>query len=142
MEIKCAGLSPGTARFKGIKIGTLALISLALGGALAGIGGAGEVLGSQYHYLQGYVTSFGYDGIAVACMASYHPIGVILTSIVIASLRVGGIALSRELGVSTDFVVALQGIVIMFLVAPMIAEAFLGNRFFKVSKKGSENPDG
>lgn len=125
LEMKCAGLSPGTARYKGIKIGTLTLISLALGGALAGIGGAGEVLGSQYHYLQGYVSSFGYDGIAVACMASYHPLGVILTSIVIASLRVGGIALSRELGVSTDFVVALQGVVIMFLVTPLIAETFL-----------------
>ncbi len=122
LEMKSAGLSPLTARFQGVNITTMALISMTLGGALAGMGGALEVLGGKHAYLHEYFLNYGWDGVAISYMAGGNPIGIIIASLVMASIRVGAAALDRRTGISIYFTVALQGVVIVFMVCPYLIE--------------------
>ena len=118
LEMKSAGLSPLTAKFQGVNINRLAMLSMVLGEAMAGIGGSLEVLGGKHAYLNEYFLNYGWDGVAISYMAAGNPIGIIVASLVMAMVRVGAAALERKSGVSIYFAVALQGIIIVLMVCP------------------------
>ncbi len=134
LEIKSAELSPLTAKFQGVNINVMTVLALVIGGAMAGLGGSLEVLGGRYLYLDSYFKNYGYDGIAVSYMANNNPIGIILSALIISMLKVGAIALDRETIISSNYVIALQGIIITLLVSPYIVKLILGQ--FK-REKGS-----
>jgi ABC-type uncharacterized transport system permease subunit len=133
LEIKSAGISPLTAKYQGINIKMMAIIAMVIGGAIAGLGGAVEVLGGRYVYLDTYFKNYGYDGIAVSYMARNNPIGIILTSLIISMLKVGAIALDRQTVISSNFVIALQGIMITLFVTPYIVQMIMEK--FKIQTK-------
>ena len=125
LEMKSAGLNPLAARYQGVSTKTMSLLSMLIGGALAGLGGSLEVLGGRYLYLDTYFTSYGYDGIAVAYMASNNPIGVIITAFIISVLKVGAVALDRQTNVSIYYITALQGLIITLLVSPYLVRSIV-----------------
>ena len=57
-----------------------------ISGALAGIGGACEVLGSRYRYVDAMISSPGYawTGVITTLMAGHSPLGVLFCSIFMA----------------------------------------------------------
>lgn len=140
LELKSAGLSPLTAKFQGVNIKRMALLSMVLGGALAGVGGSLEILGGKHAYLNEYFLNYGWDGVAVSYMAGGNPIGIIFASLVMAIIRVGATALDRRTGISIYFTVALQGIVIVLMVCPHLIQ-LMSKKFARVfhhRKKDSE----
>lgn len=134
LELKSTGFNPLASKFQGINIKAMALLAMAIGGAMAGFAGAVEVLGGKYLYQDAYFTNVGFDGIAVAYMARNNPIAVIITSIFISTLKVGAGALDRQVGVSAYFSIALQGLIIAFLVSPYLVRSL----FEKIKKRKVE----
>jgi len=125
LEMKSAGLNPLASRYQGVNTKTMSVLAMVIGGAMAGLGGAVEVLGGRYLYLDTYFASFGYDGIAVSYMAANNPIGVIITAFIISVLKVGAVALDRQTNVSIHYITALQGLIITLLVSPYLVRAVL-----------------
>lgn len=110
-KVRAVGENAAAARHAGISV-TRTMMGVALvSGGLAGLAGVGEVAG-----LKGYLTAdlspgFGYAGIVVAMLAGLSPLGVVISSLFIASVFVGADSMSRALGVSSylaDLVVALS----------------------------------
>lgn len=122
LEMRAAGASPVTARYLGINNKWLCLLAMALGGALASMGGALEVLGGQHVYFDEFFTNYGFDGIAIAYMAGSNPLGIIVTALIVSMIRVGALAISRTTGISPYFVTTLQGVIIILLVTPRFVE--------------------
>ena len=118
LELKSAGLSPLTAKFQGININRMSILSMVIGGALAGIGGSLEILGGKHAFLNDYFLNYGWDGVVVSYMSGGNPIGIIFGSLVMAVIKVGAAALDRKTGISIYFTVALQGIIIVLMVCP------------------------
>ncbi len=108
-EVRALGINPVAAKHAGISQNATIFKVAMLSGGLAGMAGVSEVAG-----LKGYLTldispGFGYTGIAVAMLASLHPIGVVLSAIFIASVYVGADSMGRSLGIPSyiaDTVVA------------------------------------
>lgn len=125
LEMKAAGLNPTAARYQGIHTSTMGMYGMVLGGVCAALGGALEVLGGSYAYSDGYFVQYGYDGIAISFMAGNNPLGIILSSVFMAIIRVGSLVVSRKTGVSTYFVSIFQGIVIALLVTPSLTDTVL-----------------
>ncbi len=125
LELKAAGLNPVFSRYQGIKVGSMGLLGMLLGGAAAALGGAFEVLGGSHSYTDEYFLQYGFDGIAIAFMAGNNPLGIIVSSIFMAAVRVGSLAVSRRTGVSTYFVSILQGLIIVLLVVPYFSDSIL-----------------
>ena len=119
------GLNPRVAARQGISVGREGTIALALGGALAGLGGATELLGNQLRV--GYVFSpgWGFDAIVIALLARGNALAVIPFALYFGFLRNGALVLQQELQVSPDLVLAMGG-------APVIlVAAIIGYRAYK-----------
>lgn len=126
LEMRVTGTSVLAARYQGVKTRIVGLLGMILGGALASMGGALEVLGGQHVYFDEFFTNYGFDGIAIAYMAGGNPLGIILTSLVIAMIRVGALTVSRRTGMSPYFVTVLQGVIIILLVVPQLLDTLRG----------------
>ena len=134
LEMKSAGLNPLAAKFQGVNTKIISMLALVIGGAIAGLGGSLEVLGGRYQYLDTYFTSYGYDGIAVSYMANNNPVGVIVTALIVSMLKVGSIALDRQTIISSNYAVALQGLIITLLVSPYLVRSMVGRFNLKKPK--------
>ena len=60
-----------------------------LSGAIAGLAGAEQVLGVYGAFYDNFSPGYGFDGIAVAMLANFNPIGVILAAFLFGALNSG-----------------------------------------------------
>ena len=129
-RIRAVGLSRDASRYAGMAVPRTTMLALTLSGALCGIAGSMLVFGSISHRmvtdgsLTGFTGSAGFNGIVVALFGGLNPLWTILSSFVFAGLLVGGDAMQVVTGVPSDLVVALNGLVVVFVVSV----AFLRHR--------------
>jgi simple sugar transport system permease protein len=124
-EIRAIGLNMTAAENAGISVKRGVLIALLISGAMAGLGGSGEVLGVHRRFIEGFSPGYGWDGLAVALVGGLHPIGVVLAAVLFGALRSGGMMMTRATGVPLDIVLLLQALVIVFVSAPMLIRLLL-----------------
>jgi simple sugar transport system permease protein len=119
-EVRAIGLNPVAARHKGVPVGRRVIIAMAISGAIAGLGGAGETLGTYRRFIQSFSPGYGFDGIAVALVAGLNPLGVIPAAVMFGILRAGGTYMDQFTDVPAEFIVVIQALVILFIVAPQL----------------------
>jgi len=119
-EIRAIGLNPSAAEAGGISIGKGIVLALVISGAMAGLGGAGEVLGNHRRFIEGFSPGYGWDGLAVALVGGLNPAGVLLASVLFGALRSGGMAMTRVSHVPLDIATILQALVVLFVAAPKL----------------------
>ncbi len=124
-RIRAVGLNINAARFAGIPVGTYAMLALTLSGALAGLGGAVQVLGLHHRMFTdgsaaGFTGSAGFNGIVTALFGGLHPLGTIPSSIIFGGLLVGANKLQRTVQVPSSLAIALNGLIVIFVVATQI----------------------
>jgi simple sugar transport system permease protein len=115
-EARAVGQAPGSARAGGISIGAVQIKLFLISGALAGLTGMQQILADRGYLPQNYVSQLGFTGIAVAFLGQNHPIGIVFAAILWAILARGESALQLETDVPREFVIILQGILIMTVV--------------------------
>ena len=130
-EIRAIGLNPAAAETGGINIKRRIILALIISGALAGLGGAGEVLGVHRRFIDGFSPGYGWDGLAVALIGGLNPLGAILAAILFGALRSGGMVMNRTTGVPLDIIFILQALVVLFVAAPRLIRYFLKKGGFK-----------
>lgn len=94
-KLKAVGFNDSAAMYAGINSDRSVLTALGISGALAGLGGAVQILGtagrlSQFAGQEG----FGFEGITVALIGSSNPIGCIFSGIFYGAMKYGGSKLS------------------------------------------------
>ncbi|MFC1487774.1 ABC transporter permease [Thermoproteota archaeon] len=119
-EVRAIGLNPLAAENGGINVKKGLILALVISGILAGLGGAGEVLGVHRRFIDGFSPGYGWDGLAVALIGGLNPIGALLAALLFGVLRSGGMTMNRVTGVPIDIVTILQALVILFVAAPVI----------------------
>jgi ABC-type uncharacterized transport system permease subunit len=119
-EIRAIGLSPAAAQNAGINTKKGIILALVVSGAIAGLGGAGEILGVHRRFIDGFSPGYGWDGLAVALIGGLNPFGAILAAILFGALRSGGIAMNVATGVPLDIITVLQALVVLFVAAPKL----------------------
>jgi len=124
-EIRATGLNPDAAENAGIDVKRGMIIALLVSGAMAGLGGSGEILGVHRRFIDGFSPGYGWDVLAVALVGGLNPAGVLLAAILFGALRSGGMAMAREIGVPLDLVILLQALVVLFVAAPMLIRALM-----------------
>lgn len=125
-KVRSSGLNPIASSYKGINITVSSLLAMALGGALAGVGGVCEALSVRYSYYHGFLTNYGYTGMGVALIAWSHPLAIIPSAAFLSAIRVGGLALDRQTDIPSHFIWILQGSMIMILGARGIMDKLSG----------------
>jgi simple sugar transport system permease protein len=122
-RLRAVGLSEHAARYAGIPVRRTIALALTLSGALAGLAGAVLVFGSESHRMvtdgstMGFTGGAGFNGIVAALLGGLHPLWTIPASFLFGGLIVGGQALQRAVQVPSALIVALNGLVVVFVVA-------------------------
>ncbi len=93
-ELRAVGLQPDAAEYGGVKVPRVLFVSMALSGALAGLGGVNFVLGYKGYYEEGFAGGAGFLGIAVALVGRNHPFGILAAALLFATLSQGGLAVN------------------------------------------------
>jgi ABC-type uncharacterized transport system permease subunit len=122
-RVRAVGAGPDAARYAGIPVRSMTLLALTLSGALCGLAGAILVFGSESHRFvtdgspTGFTGSAGFNGIVAALFGGLHPLWTIPASFLFGGLLVGANAMQRAIQIPASLVVALNGIVVLFVVA-------------------------
>jgi simple sugar transport system permease protein len=124
-ELRSVGQSPTAAEYGGIRVRRRMILALALAGLLAGVAGAGEVLGTHFRFVDGFSPGYGWDGIAGGLIARAHPVGAIFAALLMGALRAGGMQVQRSGAAPGDIAAVLQGLVIFFIIAPTLVRSLI-----------------
>ena len=93
-ELKACGSNKDASKYAGLNEKRNIIISIAIAGALAGMGASLYYLnpGIEYKYISQYAAlpAYGFNGIASAFLANCNPIGTIFSSLFIRYLNIGG----------------------------------------------------
>lgn len=115
-EARAVGAASGSARAGGISIGGVQIKLFLISGALAGLVGMQQILADQGLLPKNYIAQLGFTGIAVAFLGRNNPIGIVFAAIVWGILARGETALQIETTVPREFVIILQGLLILTVV--------------------------
>lgn len=115
--LRMTGLNLSFAKFAGISTASVIIYSQALGGLVAGIGGAVEILGIHRRFLWMMTPGYGWDGIIVAILARNNPISVVIGALFLAYMRTGADIMARMTDVSSEMIAVIQGVMILLVTA-------------------------
>ncbi len=116
-EIRVVGKNVDFASYTGIPVNKVLMKAQLIGGFLAGLGGAVEVLGMYKRFQYQGQTGHGFDGILVGIIAGYNPKLVPLAVLFLAYVRVGADVMQRSSDIPIELVNIIQAIIIMLVVA-------------------------
>ncbi|MDO4493962.1 MAG: ABC transporter permease [Clostridia bacterium] len=118
-KLRAVGYNMTAARFNGFPVKRYILMSFIISGAIAGLGGGAEILGTQFRLINGYGAGYGFDGVAMALIGQLNPIATMVVAIFFAALRTGSTMMQTATGVPTSVSDIIQALVIVFSVAGM-----------------------
>lgn len=131
--LRTTGLNPNFAKYSGIKINSVIIYSQVIGGIIAGIGGATELLGMYSRFEWQAAPAYGFDGVIVAILARNNPLYVPVASFFLAYLRIGADVMSRATDVPSEVIAIIQGVIILLIGA----ERFLAKWRHKIVVKSA-----
>jgi general nucleoside transport system permease protein len=121
-EVRSVGFNPEAARYGGISVARNYFLAMAISGAFAGLAGAVDIAGWEYHIGENDIqaSSIGFIGLAAALLGRNTALGVGLASMLFGALFVG--TSGRQLDPSIfrpdlagNLTIIIQGLVILFV---------------------------
>lgn len=115
-HIRAVGDNREAAAYGGIPVGRTILVAMIISGGLAGIAGTVQVAGLHFRVIEDISDGIGFTAIAVSLLANNQPVGLLISSFVLAALDVGANAMQYKAQVPASVVDLIQGLVILFVV--------------------------
>lgn len=134
-EMKLTGQNERFARFAGLKASTLAISGMLISGAMCGMLGMFETFGLQGRFKPDFSNEFYFDGMLVAMIMRYKPLGIILMSFFFGVLKTGAPAMQR-MGIPSELIMIVQSIIIFFMAAE---EGILASFRVRQARKSAAN---
>ena len=121
-ELRAIGVNKQAASYKGISVGAAIIAVMAISGALAGLAGAGELLGLHHRInFEFGGAAVGFTGIIVALVARLHPAGVIVVAIAFAGLLNGATQMQVGTGIPAALVDVIEGVALVLVLLAAVA---------------------
>ena len=115
LRLQIVGANPRAAKHAGMSVGRLTYATFALSAALAGLGGAVEILGVWGTMRADWNPAYGLLVVPLVFLARFNGIAVIGFTLFFAILMIGGESASRRLGVPNFYVLVLVALLLIFL---------------------------
>lgn len=119
-ELRAVGYNKDAARFSGIGVERSIVTCMAISGGICGLAGALSITSISPHTIAilGAQEGYGFNGLAVAFIAGCSALGCIPSSILFAGLMYGGMTAQQILGVPSEVINILIGIIVFFTALP------------------------
>lgn len=122
-RLRAVGQNPNAARTAGMSVGRTYVAVFLMAGALAGLAGATQVLGTQRFLNSGISGGLGFDAITVALLGRSSPWGTVAAGLLFGALRAGGVTMQARTGTPVDLTLVIQALVVLFVAAPPLIRA-------------------
>lgn len=134
-EIAVVGESENTARYAGISVKKVILRTMALSGAICGLGGLFIVAGNSQTIATTSAGGRGFDAIIVAWLAKFNTFYMVLISFLIVFLEKGAGQIATSYSIMNDYAAdVISGIILFFILG---SEFFI--RYRVIFHKGGKN---
>jgi ABC-type uncharacterized transport system permease subunit len=130
---RAVGENPRAARVAGIDVSRATVSVMLVAGALVGLAGVTQVLGTSTTGFSSDVDAgIGFDAITVALLGNSNPIGVLGAGILFGGFKAGGSAMQASQGIPIEIVLVVQSLIVLFIAAPPLVRAI-----FRLPQPGS-----
>jgi simple sugar transport system permease protein len=130
--VKAVGFNPEAARYGGINVSRSYVLAMGISGMFAGLAGALDILGWQFHIATSDITAsqIGFVGIAVALLGRNTAVGVGLSALLFAALVNGTSTRNLDPSIfqpelASNLTLLIQGLVVLFVGADVIVLTIL-----------------
>ncbi|WP_373989939.1 ABC transporter permease [Duganella sp. BuS-21] len=131
-RMQVSGMAPAAALYAGFSEPRNVWLAFMVSGALAGLAGVGEVAGPLGQLQPSVSPGYGFAAIIVAYVGRLHPLGVVLSALLMSLLYIGGETAQIELQTPSAITGIFQGLLLFYLLA---ADLFIHYRI-KPHKQG------
>ena len=114
-DLRATGRSEPAAVASGVDVKKMVLASMLISGAVAGLVGMPDLLGSSYSYALDFPAGLGFTGIAIALLGRNHPVGIAIGALLWGFLDVSSNILDLA-GVPKEIVLITQGVMVLSVV--------------------------
>ncbi|MEM7355991.1 MAG: ABC transporter permease, partial [Acidobacteriota bacterium] len=116
-ELRMTGLNPRFARYGGVDTRRLGRRAMLTSGAIAGLVGSLEVLGTHHRFIDGALTGplYAWTGLMAALLAGSSPLGVLAAGLFFAGVHTGGFGMERGADVPRELSRVLQALMILLI---------------------------
>jgi simple sugar transport system permease protein len=122
-QLRAVGANQNAARTAGMNVARTYIIAMGIAGALAGLAGTAQILGTNPAVTNDIDAGIGFDGITVALLGRAKPAGTVLAGLLFGALRAGGVLMQSRTGTPVDLVTVVQALIVLFIAAPALIRA-------------------
>ena len=119
-QLRAVGANQFAARTAGMSVERSYTMVMVLAGALAGLAGVTQILGTNSAITQDIDAGIGFDAITVALLGKARPGGTVLAGLLFGALRAGGVQMQSSTGTPIDLVEVVQSLIVLFIAAPAL----------------------
>lgn len=125
--LETTGANPEFARYIGVRTRRVMLSAFLISGAIAGLAGGLEILGTNRRFVSQFSTGIGFEGILAALLGRTDPLGMIAAGLFLGALKNGFFAVERMTDIDRSLATVLQAIILLFISAQALME-LIGKR--------------
>ncbi|WP_313355423.1 ABC transporter permease [Microbacterium sp.] len=126
-RFRAVGENPSAARVAGIDVGRMYFVVMLIAGALVGIAGVSQVLGTEVRGFSGGIDAgIGFDAITVALLGRSSPIGILFAGVLFGAFKTGGFTMQSSQGIPVEIILVVQSLIVLFIAAPPLVRAIFG----------------
>ena len=115
--LQVGGLAPAAARYAGFSSRRALWLALLISGGTAGLAGALEVAGPIGQLTPYVPAGYGFAAIIVAFVGRLHPLGMVLSALLMSMFYIGGELAQSRLGLPKSITGVFQGLLLFTLLA-------------------------
>ena len=131
--LRMSGMNLRFAEYGGVNVRRTLTLAMGLSGGLAGMAGAGLILGTFGRVNPQPSTGYGLDGIVIALLARNYPLATIPAALFYSYLRVGADVMGQNSDVPFEMANVIQGIIILLITADVLTR-------FVVRRRRTDSP--
>lgn len=114
-DLRATGLNEAAAVASGVDVRRMVVTAMLLSGAVAGLVGMPQLLGSSYTYSLDFPAGLGFTGIAIALLGRNHPVGIAIGALLWGFLDNSAQILNLR-DVPVEIVQITQGVIVLSVV--------------------------
>lgn len=123
-RFRAVGENPDAARAAGINVGRTYLVVMLIAGALVGLAGVNQTLGTTTSGVTVDIDAgIGFDAITVALLGRSRPLGILAAGLLFGALKAGGFSMAAAEGIPVEIVLVIQSLIVLFIAAPPLVRA-------------------
>lgn len=137
-SIRMIGINQDFAKYSGMKVGGVIVLSQLLGGFLAGAGGGIEMMGRYSAFSWSALPGYGWTGITIAILAGNNPYMVPLAAFFMAYLSKGCDLMATYAKVPAQLIDIVQGVIFLFFAAEQFLSGYRQKLVVKTAQEEIE----